>query len=313
MKESGGDLVDMSKKGEWLDISIPQKWVGQSLESVLKHELAVPKKQLHQLRMNKGAQRNGEVVPWSTELENGDKLQVHLFQPEELGVLPSYMDLEVLFEDDHVLVVNKPAGMNVHPNEEGQADTLANGVAYYFKSQGLQVKVRHIHRLDQDTTGAVIFAKHPLSVSIMDRQLERRAIKRTYVAVVHGKFKKKNGTIHQPIGKDRHHPSRRRVSPSGQDAKTNYEMLHYIPDKDLSLIKLELESGRTHQIRVHISYIGHPLYGDSLYGSKVKQSRQALHAAKVSFPHPITREVLEYKAPLIEDESVFPKDIKNYI
>lgn len=303
----------MGKKGEWLDLSVPQNWVGHSIESILKSKLHVPKKQLHQLRMSKGVKQNGEDVAWSTELQKGDKLQVHLFHPEEYGVIPTYMDLQVVYEDDHVLVVNKPAGMNVHPNEEGQQDTLANGVAYHYQSMGLDTKVRHIHRLDQDTTGAVVFAKHPLAGSIMDRLLEQRSIKRTYLALVHGKVKKKKGTINERIGKDRHHPSRRRVSPTGQDAVTNFEVLDYFSNKDLTLVNVQLDTGRTHQIRVHMSHLGHPLYGDTLYGSKTKGNRQALHAAKVEFPHPISGEVIECEAPFIEEEDLFPGEVREYL
>jgi len=303
----------MSKKGEWLDLSVPQNWVGHSIETILKNELHVPKKQLHQLRMSKGVKQNGEDRAWSTELQKGDKLQVHLFHPEEYGVIPTYMDLQVLYEDDHVLVVNKPAGMSVHPNEEAQKDTLANGVAYHYQSMGLDTKVRHIHRLDQDTTGAVVFAKHPLAGSIMDRLLEQRSIKRTYLALVHGKMKKKKATINERIGKDRHHPSRRRVSPTGQDAVTNFEVLDYFSKKDLTLVNVQLDTGRTHQIRVHMSHLGHPLYGDTLYGSQIKGSRQALHAAKVEFPHPISGEVIECEAPFIEEEDLFPGEVREYL
>ncbi|QHE54306.1 RluA family pseudouridine synthase [Pontibacillus sp. HMF3514] len=305
--------MQMRKKGEWLEITIPHNWVGYSIESVLKNELHVPKKLLHQIRMSKGAKQNGKEVPWSTALQQGDKLQVLLFQLEELGVITTYMDIEVLYEDDHVLVVNKPAGMNVHPNEEGQTNTLANGVAYHYQSQGQEVKVRHIHRLDQDTTGAVVFAKHPLAVAIMDRLLEQRSIKRTYLALVHGKLKQKKGVINERIGKDRHHPSRRRVSPTGQEAVTNYEVLNYMSKNDLSLVKVQLDTGRTHQIRVHLSHLGHPLYGDSMYGSKVKGSHQALHAAKVTFPHPISEEVIECVAPFIDEQDLFPGSVQDYL
>ncbi|MYL35076.1 RluA family pseudouridine synthase [Pontibacillus yanchengensis] len=303
--------MKMSKKGEWLEIQVSKDWVGNSIEYILKNLLHVPKKQLHQLRMENGAKRNGEDVAWSTELQIGDKLQVHLFPKEELDVQPTYMDVKVLFEDEHVLVVNKPAGMNVHPNVEGQTDTLANGVAFHFKSQGLEAKVRHIHRLDQDTTGAVIFTKHALAGSIMDRLLEQKKIKRTYIALIKGKVTKKKGTINEPIGKDRHHPSRRRVSPKGQDAITHYEVLKYHAKKDQTVVKIDLETGRTHQIRVHMSHIGHPLVGDVLYGGKKQASRQALHAAKITFPHPITDEKIECIAPFLDD--LFPPDSTNYL
>lgn len=303
----------MRKKGEWLDITIPEAWIGHSIEHTLRNELIVPKKMLHQLRMNKGAKYNGEDVSWSTNLKSNDKLQIHLFEPEDLGVTPTYMDLHILFEDEHVLVVNKPAGMRVHPNTPEETNTLANGVAYYYQSEGLEVKVRHIHRLDQDTTGAVIFAKHPLAGSVMDRLLEEKVIKRYYLALVDGKVKKKKGTIHEPIGKDRHHPSRRRVSPSGQDAITEYEMLHYYPKRNVSLVKLQLQTGRTHQIRVHMSHIGHPINGDNLYGGKSGAPRLALHAAKLTFPHPISQEKIECIVPFLDSPAIFPGNVTDYV
>nr|WP_272913641.1 RluA family pseudouridine synthase [Pontibacillus yanchengensis] len=301
----------MSKKGEWLEIQVPEHWIGNSIEYILKNLLHVPKKQLHQLRMEKGAKRNGEDVAWSTELQKGDKLQIHLFPKEELDVQPTYMDVKVLFEDDHVLVVNKPAGMKVHPNMEGQTDTLANGVAFHFQGQGLEAKIRHIHRLDQDTTGAVIFAKHALAGSNMDRLLEQKKIKRTYIALIKGKVTKKKGIINELIGKDRHHPSRRRVSPKGQEAITHYEVVKYDAKNNQSVVKIDLETGRTHQIRVHMSHIGHPLVGDVLYGGKKQAPRQALHAAKITFPHPITEEEIECIAPLLDN--VFPPGCTNLI
>ncbi|MBH0228975.1 RluA family pseudouridine synthase [Halobacillus yeomjeoni] len=292
--------MHLNKKGEWMELTVPSNWTGQTIEHTLKTDLLIPKKLLHHLRMNKGVKINNEESSWSYELRKADVLQIQLFIPEELGTPPSFMDLNVLFEDDHVLVVDKPTGMNVHPNDPGQKDTLANGVAFHFQSQGLEAKVRHIHRLDKDTTGAVIFAKNPLAVATLDRLLEQRRIKRTYTALVHGKMKKKKGKIDEPIGKDRHHGTRRRVSPRGQKAVTNYEVIHYDPARDLTLVELQLETGRTHQIRVHMSHIGHPLYGDVLYRGSKKGNRVALHAFKVEFPHPITGERIKCEAPLPE-------------
>ncbi|WP_459500917.1 RluA family pseudouridine synthase, partial [Bacillus sp. C1] len=204
--------MEMKKKGEWCEITIPAKWNGISIDSLLKEEWGVPKKLLHRLRMEKGVIINGERKRWSEPLQEGDRLQVHMFMKEEYGIQPEYGDLEVLFEDDHVLIVNKPVHMDTHPSSKDGIGTLANLVAFHLQMQGVETKVRHIHRLDKDTTGGVVFAKHAIAGAIMDQLLMERKIKRTYMALVEGKVKPKQGIIDAPIGRDRHHATRRRVS-----------------------------------------------------------------------------------------------------
>ncbi|MFG6114663.1 RluA family pseudouridine synthase [Halobacillus sp. MO56] len=289
--------MEMKKQGEWLEIVIPKKWQGETIESLLKHVWKTPKKLLHQFRMNKDATVNGEQLPWSTQLKVQDRLQVRLFQREEFGIIPDKLDMQIVYEDDHLLVVNKPAGVDTHPNEAGQTGTLANGVAFYFQENGVETKVRHIHRLDRETSGAVLFAKHALAGAVLDRHLEQRKISRTYLAMVHGQIKKEQGIIDLPIGKDRHHPSRRRVSPGGQKAVTEYQVVRYDKKHHVSVVKLKLQTGRTHQIRVHMNHQGHPVVGDKLYGKNNDgYERQALHAAKISFLHPITEERISVSA-----------------
>lgn len=301
-----GDEMQTKKKGEWLEITIPQEWDGYSIEYILKEIWQVPRLMLHQFRMDKSVTLNGNCCPWKIHTAVNDKLQVHLFQFEEYDVEPEYMDLDVLFEDDHLIVVNKPAGMDTHPNEQGQLGTLANGVAFYFQSTGTCTKVRHIHRLDRDTTGAVLFAKNKLAGAILDRHLENREIKRTYLALVHGIIKQKSGKIDAPIGKDRHHPTRKRVSPSGQRAISHFKVVQAYPANNMTLVELELQTGRTHQIRVHMSYLGHPLIGDTLYGGKPLAPRQALHAVKLTLHHPITNEMISCEAPFLDHPRIFP-------
>ncbi|THE10922.1 RluA family pseudouridine synthase [Bacillus timonensis] len=294
--------------GEWFEVQVPKDWVGMTIEDVLKNAWSMPKQMLHQLRMEKGVKHKGETKPWNTTLIQNDKLQVHLFIEEQLGVEPEYVpNLHILFEDDHLLIVNKPPGMDTHPNEEGQLGTLANAVAYHFQMNGIQTKVRHIHRLDHDTTGAVIFAKHKLASAILDRRLEKREIKRTYLALVHGIIKQKKGTIEAAIGRDRHHPTRRRVSPTGQKAITKFHVLRTVSNKEITLVELELLTGRTHQIRVHMSHLGYPLVGDTLYGGQPIVQRQALHAARIQLVHPLTNEKIMCEAPFLDSPPIFEK------
>lgn len=294
--------MKMSKKGEWLEILIPAAWDNESIENILIQLWKISRNQLHQLRMEKGVKCNGEAVSWKTPLKSGNRIQIHLFKDEDYGVQPEYREIEPVYEDDHLLIVNKPAGMDTHPNQPDQTGTLANAVAFHWQQQGIQAKVRHIHRLDRDTTGGVIFAKHPLAASIMDRKLEERIIKRTYIAVVEGLVTASKGTIHQAIGRDRHHPSRRRVSPQGQDAITHYQVLERYSRHQMTLLEIQLDTGRTHQIRVHMSFAGHPLIGDELYGGSQRHlNRQALHAARIELPHPLAEIPLRIEIPWPED------------
>ncbi|MGE1106201.1 RNA pseudouridine synthase [Bacillus wiedmannii] len=290
--------METKKKGEWCEITVPAKWNGISIDSLLKIEWEIPKKLLHQLRMEKGITVNGEQRRWNELLKEGDKLQVHMFMEEEYDVDPEYGELDVVYEDDHVLIVNKPEKMDTHPAEKGGMGTLANLVAFHFQMQGLETKVRHIHRLDKDTTGGVVFAKHRIAGAIMDRLLMERKIKRTYAALVEGKVKGKQGTIDAAIGRDRHHATRRRVSPKGDQAITFYKVEKYFKNQNVTFVTLQLETGRTHQIRVHMSYHGNPLVGDVLYGGQTQyMSRQALHAMKINLLHPITKEEIEVDVP----------------
>jgi 23S rRNA pseudouridine1911/1915/1917 synthase len=166
----------------------------------------------------------------------------------------------------------------------------------------LQIRVRQVHRLDKDTSGAIIFAKHDLAHTLLNQALELRKIKRTYIAIIEGKLPQPKGKIDQPIGRDRHHATRRRVSPQGQRAITHYQVKQYVATNRLSIVSLQLDTGRTHQIRVHLSSIGHPIIGDVLYGGKKGSiGRQALHALKVSLIHPFTAEKIEVEADFPSD------------
>lgn len=285
-------MIKTKRLGEWFEIILPPEWDGLSINAVLRDKWKAPKKHIHLMRMEKNIKINGEFFPWQNPLHSGDKLQLKLFQQTDFGVIPEYYDVEILFEDDHIIVFNKPASMDTHPNSQNETDTLANAAAFHLLIKGEYRKIKHVHRLDRDTTGAVLFAKHPLAGAILDKMLEERMIKRTYLALVHGILKAKKGAIREPIGRDRHHPTRRRVSPTGQPAITHFEVLNTFPKENLTLVQCQLATGRTHQIRVHLSSLGHPLVGDILYGGKPIIKRQALHAAKLLIPHPFTEELI---------------------
>ncbi|MFO1442708.1 RluA family pseudouridine synthase [Bacillus sp. Bva_UNVM-123] len=291
-------MIKTKRFGEWFEIIVPSHWDGLSIDSILREKWSAPKKLIHSMSMEKQIKVNGEIINWHNPLVAGDKFQLKLFQEANFDVIPEYHEVEVLYEDDHMIVFNKPAFMDTHPNSlHDETNTLANAAAFHLLAKGEIRKVKHIHRLDRDTSGAVLFAKHQLAGSLLDKLLEERRIKRTYLALVHGKLTLKKGTIQEPIGRDRHHPTRRRVSPTGQPATTHYELLETFRKEDLSLIKCQLDTGRTHQIRVHLSSIGHPLAGDLLYGGRPIINRQALHAAKLQIPHPFTEKLISCYAP----------------
>lgn len=295
--------------GNWFQMKIPTKWKNLSIETILKDKWKVPKKLLHEYRMEKAVRINGELLSWTKPIHEGDLFEIEIFQNENFGVIPTDLSVDILYEDEHLLVANKPAGIDTHPNSEGQQNTLANGIAYYFQQKGIQHRVRHIHRLDKDTSGAIIFAKHALSHALLDRMLNERLIKRTYYALVQGIIHSPSFIINEPIGRDRHHPTRRRVSKSGQAALTRGTVLKTFLKDKLTLIECTLDTGRTHQIRVHLSFLGHPLVGDTLYGGKPLFVRQALHARKIKFSHPFTDEMIECIAPFNDKQPIFEKYI----
>jgi 23S rRNA pseudouridine1911/1915/1917 synthase len=288
--------MNVKQKGQWLEIIVKYD---DLLSSYLIKSLRASKPLIQQWLQTRTIKINDVFVTNNIKVVKGTKILLHLFPEEDYGVIPTYSDIDILFEDEHLIIVNKPSGIDTHPNNKEEKDTLANHLAFYYEMYGYRHKIRHIHRLDKDTSGTLIFAKHPLAQVILDKELEQKKISRTYIALVQGRMMKSSGRIVEKIGRDRHHPTRRRVSPTGKEAITNYEAIKYLKDKDLTVVKVRLETGRTHQIRVHMSYIGHPLAGDTLYGGITKFStRQALHGWRVILTHPIDGSTIEVIAPL---------------
>lgn len=289
-------MVKTNKKGEWLEIIIPKEWEEITTEELFSSIWNAPKKQTHLLRMNKEVRINDQPVNWNKKLTAGERIELRIFTAEEHEFVPNKMDIDVLFEDEHIIVVNKPAGIDTHPNSSTQINTLANGVAFYLQEKGEKGRLKHVHRLDRDTSGTILFAKYSFIGSILDKMLEKREIKRTYLAVVQGIIKKDKGIIEAPIGRDRHHSTRRRVSPTGLPSVTHYKTIKRDFQNKTTAIACRLDTGRTHQIRVHFSHLGHPLVGDTLYGGSKGMKHQALHAAELTFKHPFTLETISCKA-----------------
>ncbi|MED4205998.1 RluA family pseudouridine synthase [Neobacillus mesonae] len=296
----------MQRLGDWFQLIILKEWAGITIDELFRKEWEASKKLTHSFRMEDNVQVNGHTINWNTPLSAGSRLQVRVFNEEEIQVTSYYHEIEVLYEDDHLIVVNKPPFMKTHPNDNrDEENTLINAVQFHMLANGEIRNVRQIHRLDRDTSGAILFAKHALAGAILDRKLIKREIKRTYLAMAEGLLRKKTGVIDAPIGRDRHHPTKRRVSSSGQPAITHYQVIKEDKQRNVSYVKCLLETGRTHQIRVHLDSIGHPLSGDTLYGGKPIVNRQALHAIKLEFHHPFTQEKIECIAPFRDNPEIF--------
>lgn len=244
---------------------------------------------------------NGERGFGRAILQENDTLRVRLLEIESSeNIVPVPMELNILYEDEDILVINKSENTPIHPSQGNYENTLANGVAYYYQQKGEKFVYRCINRLDRDTTGALILAKNALSAAQLSQQMLNREIKRTYLALASGLVPEK-GIISAPIARVDGSTIEREVNfESGEEAITHYERLAF--HNDLSLIELHLETGRTHQIRVHMKHIGHPLPGDFLYNPDYgKIKRQALHSCQLEFSHPITGEKLLFMAPVPED------------
>lgn len=252
----------------------------------------------------------GRPVFSNHRLQAGETLTVCLTEKKKSeNIVPVPMDLKILFEDEHLLIVDKPAGMPVHPSQGNHENTLANGTAWYLKDQDDSFVFRAVNRLDRDTSGLVLLAKNPLSSCILSDQVSAHEIHREYCAVVCGKTDKA-GTISLPISRKEGSTIERIPDPAGgEPAVTHYKTLAYDKDTDLSFLGLLLETGRTHQIRVHMKAIGHPLPGDFLYHPDFRFiGRQALHSAYLRFVHPVTGEPMDFSAPLPEDmRRLFPE------
>jgi 23S rRNA pseudouridine1911/1915/1917 synthase len=271
------------RRGEWLEIPFQQA-SAIPMEDWLFKQVGIPEKLINKLIKEQGVR------------VKSDRIMLQLFPEESDSYAANWTELEVLYEDDFCLAVNKPAGMKVHPTQAGEEMSLANAVAAHYLYTGQSCKVRHVHRLDEHTSGAVLYAKNELAQLKLDEQMRLKTIKRQYIAFVQGIVKSSKGKIDAPIGRDRHHPSKRRVSPTGDPALTHYELVENL--QQAALLRLRLETGRTHQIRVHLSHIRHPILGDLLYGGNLNIiGRQALHGEALRFPHPFLKQIVDVVAP----------------
>ncbi len=243
---------------------------------------------------------NGESIDWSTPLYTGHTLECFLppsfIDKEEL--IPYEYPLDILYEDEHLLVLNKPAGLLMHPTAKERYHTVANALMYYYEQTGQKHYFHAVHRLDKDTSGAVIVAKNPVVQHAFDKSVDN--MQKSYLAVVEGAFPAPAASIRFPIARKEGSIMERAVSADGQWARTDIRRLAC--NEEGSYLSITLHTGRTHQIRVHLSSMGYPLFGDDMYGGSLAlMERQALHAEVLVFQHPITKEWHTIKAPIPAD------------
>lgn len=236
----------------------------------------------------------------------GDTVSVLIdFEEDNSNIVASNIPLNIIYEDDYLLVLNKPANIAIHPSILHFYNSLSNGVKFYFDKLGLKKKIRIVNRLDRNTSGIVILAKNEYIQECLIKQMKTNEFKKEYLAIAKGILESKSGTLNFPIARKEGSIIERTVSSDGDSAITHYDVVKEF--NNLSLVHIVLETGRTHQIRVHFSHIGHPILGDTLYGSPSELiNRQALHSYKLTFIHPVTKKELIL-------ESSLPNDIKNII
>lgn len=273
----------------------------ENLKQVLKQEFDISDRLLLKLKQNQKIYLNGQIVYIHHKLALGDVIDVYIdFEENNSNIVSTKMDLDILYEDECMLILNKPAGVAIHPSCKHFETSISNGVRYYFDSINLKKKIRPVNRLDKDTSGIVIFAKNEYIQECLVKQMKTNTFKKYYITFVDGILENKNETLSMPIARKEGSIIERCISEDGDIAITDYFVITELTN--MSMLYIYLQTGRTHQIRVHMSCIGHPIIGDSLYGeSSDLINRQALHACKVSFVHPITKENLNIEADLPKD------------
>ena len=272
-----------------------------NVKEVLKTRFEISDRLLLKLKNNNKIFLNNSSCGIKADVHSNDTIEVHLdFKEDNSNIVATKMQLNIIYEDDYLLILNKPAGIPIHPSMQHYEDSLSNGVKYYFDSINLNKKIRPVNRLDKDTSGIVIFAKNEYIQECLVKQMKQNVFKKKYLAVLSGILEKDSGTISAPIARKNNSIIEREIREDGDLAISHFKVLERF--NNMTLVEYTLETGRTHQLRVHSKYIGHPIVGDSLYGSENSLiSRQALHAYEVSFVHPINKEKMLIHSNLPDD------------
>lgn len=272
-----------------------------TIKEILKENLHISDRLLKKLKNGNFIFLNSVSASINVIAKNGDLIEVSFdYEEDNANILPTPIPLNIIYEDDWYLVVNKPAGLAVHPSMLHYTDSLSNGVRHYFDTIGLKKKIRPVNRLDKDTSGLVVFAKNEYIQESLIKQMKDHTFQKKYICICEGKIAPEMADIAAPIARKEGSIIERCVSSDGAEAVTHYEVI--FSTDQYSIVQCTLKTGRTHQIRVHMQYIGHPLIGDTLYGNTSSLIyRQALHASNIAFIHPVSQQKVLYYAPIPED------------
>ena len=266
------------------------------------HSLFISKKNIHLLKQYKDYTLNGNYVIDSTILKKDDILKIKAYDNKR-DFIEQVSSLDIIYEDDILCIVNKPSGIIVHPDDKSKQDTLCNYVSYYYKQTSQDLPIRYLHRLDKETTGLVMFCKCALLQPYFDKMIAEKKIKKTYLAIIEGHLPKKELTVDKAIGENRHSKNKMCVANSGKIAITHFKEIKSY--KQYTLVSCQIETGRKHQIRVHLNYLNHPIISDDLYGKRYSIiNRLALHAYSLQFIHPLTNQQLTITCPMPRDMKI---------
>lgn len=280
---------------------ITENDLNKTINEVLLNEFNFSNRLLTKIIKNKHILFNEKEIDTRTLISNSGIIKIDFnYDEDNSNIVATKMNLNLVYEDEWMLVINKPAGCPIHPSRLHYEDSLSNGIKYYFDSINLNKKIRPVNRLDLNTSGLVVFAKCEYIQEQFSNQMSNNLFEKEYLCLVDGLFKEKSGSIDLPISRKQGSIIERTINKNGKKSVTHYEVLKEFDN--YSLVHCKLKTGRTHQIRVHMQAIGHPILGDTLYGKKSDLiSRQALHSSKIECIHPVTKNKLTFIAELPDD------------
>jgi len=277
---------------------------GKMLKQILQNKFRFSRRMLTRLKLHRLVTVNGEYRYMTARVQEGDQIVIRMPEDEVEHIPPQPVDFVVVHEDEDLIVIDKPPGLVVHPTRGYPDGTLANGLMHYWSERGEKHRVRPVTRLDRDTSGLMVVGKHPYSHAFLAEQMAEKRYERTYLAIVHGRMDEDRGTIDRAIriNDDEKQYGSVTEGDEGYAAVTHYEVVMRLPAA--TLLRLRLETGRTHQIRVHLSSIGHPIIGDFMYGRGEDAEwihRQALHSTRLRLFHPRHKKWMDFESPMPED------------
>ena len=294
-----------------LIIDVSDEETGERIDSFLSGKTEFTRTRIQQLIKDKNITVNGKATKSSYKIEENDEIAIEVPEAETTEIKPENIKIDIVYEDSDIAVINKQAGLVVHPAHGHYSGTLVNAILYHIKDlSGINGEIRPgiVHRLDKDTSGLIVIAKNDKVHTALTEMFQEKKIKKTYLAILKGKLNKSEGKIVTQIGRDKNDRKKMTVIDDitkGKNAITNYKVVSQ--NNLFTLVKVNIETGRTHQIRVHMRHLGYPILGDSVYGRKDNEKRQMLHGYKLEFLHPVTGHLMEFTGEIPED---FQKALK---